>query len=212
MASAAKACTVLQEVSATSTLPPSQLSKAISRISTEYRLQFAWPKKQQLANGESQAPIPAAGAPAGTTGPPRKSLSMGALKQGMAPSGPAPVHKKRPGDFDHKRDGTRSSISPGINHIAISETADRETASRLSVLSRIRCNLVISRYDDVRMVSIRWYLSSWCISGIQASELEPLVGGTGTDTIDGAVPEADERDEDLSDFKITFRSDSGQPD
>jgi len=33
------------------------------------------------------------------------------------------------------------------------------------------------------------------ISGIQASELEPLVGGTGTDTIDGAVPEADERDE-----------------
>jgi hypothetical protein len=49
---------------------------------------------------------------------------------------------------------------------------------------------------------------SSCISGIQASELEPLVGGTGTDTIDGAVPEADERDEDLSDnFKITFRSD-----
>jgi len=31
---------------------------------------------------------------------------MGALKQGMAPTGPAPVHKKRPGDFDHKRDGT----------------------------------------------------------------------------------------------------------
>lgn len=47
----------------------------------------------------------AAGVPAGTTGPPRKSLSMGALKQGIAPTGPAPVHKKRPGDVDHKRDG-----------------------------------------------------------------------------------------------------------
>ena len=30
---------------------------------------------------------------------------MGALKQGIAPTGPAPVHKKRPGDVDHKRDG-----------------------------------------------------------------------------------------------------------
>ncbi|XP_026826739.1 titin isoform X10 [Ooceraea biroi] len=135
-----------KEVTVTSALPPSQLSKAISRISTEYRLQFAWPRKQQLMNGETQAPIPAAGGPTGTAGPPRKSLSMGALKQGMAPTGLAPVHKKRPGDFNHKRDG------------------------------------------------------------VQASELEPLVGGIGTDTIDGAVPEGDERDEDLSDLKITFRS------
>lgn len=42
--------------------------------------------------------------------------------------------------------------------------------------------------------------------GIQASELEPLVG-SGTDTIDGIVPEGDEREEDLTDLKITFRSD-----
>ncbi|XP_011269051.1 uncharacterized protein LOC105259050 isoform X18 [Camponotus floridanus] len=132
-----------QEV--TSTLPPSQLSKAISRISTEYRLQFAWPRKPQLMNGETHAPVLAAGLSAGTTGPPRKSLSMGALKQGMTTTGPAPVHKKRPGDFDHKRDG------------------------------------------------------------IQASELEPLVG-SGTDTIDGMVPEGDEREEDLTDLKITFRN------
>ena len=87
-------------------MPPSQLSKAISRISTEYRLQFAWPRRPQLTNGETVAPgVTAAGVPAGTTGPPRKSLSMGALKQGIAPTGPAPVHKKRPGDVDHKRDG-----------------------------------------------------------------------------------------------------------
>ncbi|XP_018358273.1 PREDICTED: serine/arginine repetitive matrix protein 1 isoform X3 [Trachymyrmex cornetzi] len=135
----------VREVTATSALPPSQLSKAISRISTEYRLQFAWPRRPQLTNGETQAPVPAAGVPGGTTGPPRKSLSMGALKQGMVPSGPAPVHKKRPGDFDHKRDG------------------------------------------------------------VQASELEPLVGGIGTDMIDGVVPEGDEREEDLSDLKVAFR-------
>ncbi|XP_016766788.1 proteoglycan 4 isoform X12 [Apis mellifera] len=136
----------VREVTTQSGLPPSQLSKAISRISTEYRLQFAWPRRPQLTNGETVAPgVTAAGLPAGTTGPPRKSLSMGALKQGIAPTGPAPVHKKRPGDVDHKRDG------------------------------------------------------------MQASELEPLVGGTGTDTIDGVVPEGDEREEDMSDLKITFR-------
>ncbi|KZC12800.1 hypothetical protein WN55_04317 [Dufourea novaeangliae] len=136
----------VREVTAQSGLPPSQLSKAISRISTEYRLQFAWPRRPQLTNGETVAPgVTAAGAPAGTTGPPRKSLSMGALKQGIAPTGPAPVHKKRPGDVDHKRDG------------------------------------------------------------VQASELEPLVGGTGADTIDGVVPEGDEREEDMSDLKIAFR-------
>ncbi|XP_076230387.1 uncharacterized protein LOC116430001 isoform X5 [Nomia melanderi] len=136
----------VREVTAQSSLPPSQLSKAISRISTEYRLQFAWPRRPQLTNGEIVAPgVTAAGVPAGTTGPPRKSLSMGALKQGIAPTGPAPVHKKRPGDVDHKRDG------------------------------------------------------------VQASELEPLVGGTGMDIIDGVVPEGDEREEDMSDLKIAFR-------
>ncbi|XP_029678068.1 uncharacterized protein LOC115244518 [Formica exsecta] len=137
---------VVADKEVTSALPPSQLSKAISRISTEYRLQFAWPKKPQLINGETQAPVVAAGFSAASTGhyPPRKSLSMGALKQGITTTGPAPVHKKRPGDFGHKRDG------------------------------------------------------------IQASELEPLVG-SGTDAIDGMVPEGDEREEDITDLKITFR-------
>ncbi|XP_076177919.1 uncharacterized protein LOC143152095 isoform X6 [Ptiloglossa arizonensis] len=96
----------VREVTAQSGLPPSQLSKAISRISTEYRLQFAWPRRPQLTNGETVPPgVTAAGAPA----------------------------------------------------------------------------------------------------GVQASELEPLVGGTGTDTIDGVVPEGDEREEDMSDLKIAFR-------
>ncbi|KAK0170405.1 hypothetical protein PV328_010973 [Microctonus aethiopoides] len=70
---------------------------------------------------------------------------MGALKQGVGPCGPAPVHmKKRPGDVDHKRDG------------------------------------------------------------VQASELEPLVGNN-VDNIDGVVHETEERDEDLNELKITFR-------
>lgn len=64
------------------------LKSAISRISTEYRLQFAWPRGKRGKEEES-------------SGPPRKSLSMGAIRpvpgsnptQGSQP--PAPVHKKR---------------------------------------------------------------------------------------------------------------------
>ncbi|XP_063980398.1 proteoglycan 4 isoform X15 [Diachasmimorpha longicaudata] len=136
----------VREVTGSSALPPSQLSKAISRISTEYRLQFAWPRRAQLTNGETVAPIPAAGGAGGPPGGPRKSMSMGTLKQGIAPTEPAPVHmRKRPGDVDHKRDG------------------------------------------------------------IQASELEPLFGNN-ADNIDGVMPDVDEKDEDLTDFKISFRS------
>ncbi|XP_011298289.1 flocculation protein FLO11 isoform X1 [Fopius arisanus] len=135
----------VREVTGSSALPPSQLSKAISRISTEYRLQFAWPRRAQLTNGETVAPIPAAGGAGGLPGGPRKSMSMGTLKQGIAPTEPAPVHmRKRPGDVDHKRDG------------------------------------------------------------IQASELEPLFGNN-ADHIDGVMPDVDEKDEDLTDFKISFR-------
>lgn len=97
-------------------LPTSQLSKAISRISTEYRLQFAWPRRSQLTNGDASSGVGVAAAGGGgsstggglgpgTAAPPRKSLSMGALKQGIVPSAPAPVHKKRSTDVDRKRDG-----------------------------------------------------------------------------------------------------------
>ena len=74
-------------------------------------MQFAWPRRSQLTNGDAVPPLAAAGGAGGTAGPPRKSLSMGALKQGIAPSGPAPVHKKRPGDVDHKRDGKISPLT-----------------------------------------------------------------------------------------------------
>ncbi|XP_060823068.1 proteoglycan 4-like isoform X19 [Bombus pascuorum] len=166
----------VREVTTQSGLPPSQLSKAISRISTEYRLQFAWPRRPQLTNGETMAPeVLAAGLPAGTTGPPRKSLSMGALKQGIAPTGPAPVHKKRPGDVDHKRDG-KWNIS--TNFFSSDPT----------------CVCFPRRLEPFQVAK-----------RMQASELEPLVGGTGADTIDGVVPEGDEREEDMPDLKIAFR-------
>ncbi|XP_054279697.1 nuclear protein MDM1 isoform X4 [Macrosteles quadrilineatus] len=70
------------------------LKNAISRISTEYRLQFAWPKGSKERSEDKN------------TGPPRKSLSMGAIK----PAGNimplntaiAAVHKKRITDADRK--------------------------------------------------------------------------------------------------------------
>ncbi|KAK9298229.1 hypothetical protein QLX08_008384 [Tetragonisca angustula] len=145
----------VREVTTQSGLPPSQLSKAISRISTEYRLQFAWPRRPQLTNGETVAPgVTAAGVPAG----------------------PAPVHKKRPGDVDHKRDGKWNTST---NFLSSNQTWVRYL-----------------RRPEPFQVAKR----------MQASELEPLVGGTGTDTIDGVVPEGDEREEDMSDLKIAFRS------
>lgn len=139
-------------------------------------MQFAWPRRAQLTNGETVAPLPAAGGAGGTAGgPPRKSLSMGALKQGMAPTGPAPVHmKKRPGDVDHKRDGI--------------------WLLNLSMLVYWIC------------LGDQWFtVIDVFFSGVQPSELEPLVGNN-TDTIDGIVHEGEERDEDLTELKITFRS------
>lgn len=95
-------------------MPASQLSKAISRISTEYRLQFAWPKRAQLTNGEVLHVTAAAGNIL-----PRKSLSMGALKQGtfISCTGPVPVHKKRAGDI-HRRDGNPKPSKLKLTHLS----------------------------------------------------------------------------------------------
>lgn len=137
---------VVADKEVTSALPPSQLNKAISGINTEYQLQFAWPEKPQLINGETQAPVLAAGFSAASTGhyPAMNPLSMGALKQGIMSTRSALVYKKQPGDFGYKHDG------------------------------------------------------------IQMSEVEPL--GSGTDAINGMVSEGVEREEDMTDLKITFRS------
>lgn len=91
----------------TKVLPASHLSRAISRISTEYRLQFAWPRRQQpqLTNGDvaiKDVPLVSAD---NQQQAPRKSLSMGALRQ-SGTTQIASVHKKRqPIANDHRRTG-----------------------------------------------------------------------------------------------------------
>lgn len=67
------------------------LSNVVNRISTEYRLQFAWPRS---GGGSSTRIVKNASA----AGPPRKSLSMGAIR-------PVPVHKKRGADFEKGEEG-----------------------------------------------------------------------------------------------------------
>jgi hypothetical protein len=71
--------------------PGGPLSNAVNRISTEYRLQFAWPGARV---GRSTQDVKTASA----AGLPRKSLSMGAIR-------PVPVHKKRGGDFEKGNEG-----------------------------------------------------------------------------------------------------------
>jgi len=71
--------------------PAGTLNNAITRISTEYRLQFAWPR---AGRGRSTQDVKTASG----GGPPRKSLSMGAIR-------PVPVHKKRGADFERGDEG-----------------------------------------------------------------------------------------------------------
>ncbi|XP_046407147.1 proteoglycan 4-like isoform X3 [Ischnura elegans] len=77
-----------------------------TRISTEYRLQFAWPREASgrgAAGKRGPAAEAAAAAAAAADGPPppRKSLSMGAIRPAVHPA-----HKKRP---DHRADDEGAS-------------------------------------------------------------------------------------------------------
>ncbi|XP_066997172.1 proteoglycan 4 isoform X3 [Anabrus simplex] len=87
------------------------LSNAISRISTEYRLQFAWPRGSRGSRATRGRTTRTEDMKAGGAGgPPRKSLSMGAIRP-TGNVGPAPVHKKRSADYDHGDEGT-SELEP----------------------------------------------------------------------------------------------------
>uniref|UniRef100_A0AAG5CQ33 Nuclear protein MDM1 n=1 Tax=Anopheles atroparvus TaxID=41427 RepID=A0AAG5CQ33_ANOAO len=88
--------------------------KTITKLSTEYRLQFVWPRRALKG-------APAAGCYGGAgadnvDAPPRKSLSMGALKAaqiGAAGGGPiASVHKKR---TTNEREATATELEPLVN-------------------------------------------------------------------------------------------------
>ncbi|KAF4533211.1 hypothetical protein B566_EDAN011853 [Ephemera danica] len=81
-----------EEEMMTASFPPLVPATATTktRISTEYRLQFAWPRASEiLVRKAEEARNTAAAAAAG--GPPRKSLSMGAIRPTCHL---APVHKK----------------------------------------------------------------------------------------------------------------------
>ncbi|XP_072161835.1 uncharacterized protein [Bemisia tabaci] len=81
---------------------------AVAKISTEYRLQFAWPREgeEHLSNGKPPAGmvVPEAG-----LGPPRKSISMGTIKANQ--SNIAPVHRKKNAEVDRK-DGQSEAEPP----------------------------------------------------------------------------------------------------
>ncbi|XP_055710379.1 cell surface glycoprotein 1 isoform X2 [Phlebotomus papatasi] len=59
--------------------------KTISKLSTEYRLQFVWPNVHRVIRGQTDD----------TVEPPRKSISMGAIKQPAQSIPITTVHKKR---------------------------------------------------------------------------------------------------------------------
>lgn len=86
---------------------PGLLKKAISKISTEYRLQFAWPQGHTSRRDIVDSSTP------------RKSQSMGALK----PAANAMVHKKRT-DLENKDGNVKYNKALPISsnfHISASE-------------------------------------------------------------------------------------------
>ncbi|XP_050083285.1 uncharacterized protein LOC126569918 isoform X2 [Anopheles aquasalis] len=109
--------------------------KTISKLSTEYRLQFVWPHVRRAIKAGSGAAVPVHGGGGGGGGgdadgadaldaPPRKSLSMGALKAaqiGAAGGGGggggigghhASVHKKR---TTNEREATATELEPLVS-------------------------------------------------------------------------------------------------
>ncbi|XP_049532107.1 uncharacterized protein LOC125949261 isoform X2 [Anopheles darlingi] len=99
--------------------------KTISKLSTEYRLQFVWPHVRRAIKAGSGAPVPVHGGVGDADGadaldaPPRKSLSMGALKAaqiGAAGGGGgghlASVHKKR---TTNEREATATELEPLVS-------------------------------------------------------------------------------------------------
>ncbi|XP_049285659.1 uncharacterized protein LOC125764944 isoform X5 [Anopheles funestus] len=94
--------------------------KTITKLSTEYRLQFVWPHVRRAIKGGPGAGAHGAGDGDGADtidAPPRKSLSMGALKAaqiGAAAGGGtiASVHKKR---TTNEREATATELEPLVN-------------------------------------------------------------------------------------------------
>ncbi|XP_038105860.1 nascent polypeptide-associated complex subunit alpha, muscle-specific form isoform X9 [Culex quinquefasciatus] len=88
--------------------------KTISKLSTEYRLQFVWPHVRRAIKGAAPDGEDSA---APHEPPPRKSLSMGAIKaaQAAATSSHVPtVHKKR---TTNEREANAHELEPLVNDV-----------------------------------------------------------------------------------------------
>ncbi|XP_055681309.1 mucin-2 isoform X2 [Lutzomyia longipalpis] len=78
--------------------------KTISKLSTEYRLQFVWPNVHRVRRGQTDD----------TVEPPRKSISMGAIKQPAQSIPITSVHKKR---TTEKREAAAFELEPLVTKL-----------------------------------------------------------------------------------------------
>ncbi|XP_053680006.1 mucin-5AC [Anopheles nili] len=115
--------------------------KTITKLSTEYRLQFVWPHVRRAIKGGPAAGAPGAGDGGGADtidAPPRKSLSMGALKAaqiGAAGGGPiASVHKKR---TTNEREATATELEPLVNDCETSMEKSQQPHEKRGEMARV---------------------------------------------------------------------------
>uniref|UniRef100_A0A182NG27 Nuclear protein MDM1 n=1 Tax=Anopheles dirus TaxID=7168 RepID=A0A182NG27_9DIPT len=115
--------------------------KTITKLSTEYRLQFVWPHVRRAIRGGPGAGAHGAGDGDGADtidAPPRKSLSMGALKAaqiGAAGGGTiASVHKKR---TTNEREATATELEPLVSDCEPSMEKSQQPNEKRGEMARV---------------------------------------------------------------------------
>uniref|UniRef100_A0A182Q3F8 Nuclear protein MDM1 n=1 Tax=Anopheles farauti TaxID=69004 RepID=A0A182Q3F8_9DIPT len=114
--------------------------KTITKLSTEYRLQFVWPHVRRAIRGAGAGAHGARDGDGADTidAPPRKSLSMGALKAaqiGAAGGGTiASVHKKR---TTNEREATATELEPLVNECEPSMEKSQQPNEKRGEMARV---------------------------------------------------------------------------
>ncbi|XP_041788827.1 actin cytoskeleton-regulatory complex protein PAN1 isoform X7 [Anopheles merus] len=113
--------------------------KTITKLSTEYRLQFVWPHVRRAIRAAGAHGAAGDGDGADTVdAPPRKSLSMGALKAaqiGAAGGGTiASVHKKR---TTNEREATATELEPLVNDCDTSVEKPQQPIEKRGEMARV---------------------------------------------------------------------------
>nr|XP_049461037.1 mucin-5AC isoform X4 [Anopheles coluzzii] len=113
--------------------------KTITKLSTEYRLQFVWPHVRRAIRAAGAHGAAGDGDGADTVdAPPRKSLSMGALKAaqiGAAGGGTiASVHKKR---TTNEREATATELEPLVNDCDTSVEKPQQPNEKRGEMARV---------------------------------------------------------------------------